>query len=119
MLVLFTFSEIQSSPLLVFRMENDSTPSHGSLAIDVDDVRAHISSLTLTPSRVTPSNECLQKRNAGGKKKRLFSSAPVFEKSAASGSVFATDGTVSHCHARQPWSTDENRALVLFLLLYS
>ena len=93
-----------------FRMENDSTPPRGSLAINVDVVRANLSSLTLTPSRVTPSNASSRKRNARGMQRRLFSSAPVFEEPAAS---------VSHSRSRQPWSTGESRALVSFLLLCS
>ena len=107
---LFTFSEIQSLPLFFVRMENDSTPRRGSLAINVDVVRVNLSSLTLTPSRVTPSNASLRKRNARGMQRRLFSSAPVFEEPAAS---------VSHSRSRQPWSTGESRALVSFLLLCS
>lgn len=110
--------------MAAFGMEDETThpttPPRGSVAVDLDKVRANISSLTLTPSTVAPSTSSQSlRRSARGKPRKLFSSPPVFTELATSGGVLSANGTASDRHIRQPWSTDEVRALISFLLLYS
>ena len=96
-------------------MEGDGTPSDSSVA--VDSVRASLSLMVLTPSTVPRSARSTTRL----KPRKLFSSSHQdHEELVASGSTSATVDTSSESRLRSsPWTTDEDHALVSFLLLYS
>ena len=95
-------------------MEGDGTPSDSSVA--VDSMRTSLSLMVLTPRSTVPRSTRRSARSTTRLKPRTLSHQD-HEELVASGSMVDTS---SESRLRpSPWTTDEVRALVSFLLLYS